>query len=72
MKITRFIEENIILDEKEEQEVNELTERVSKEIGWSKYGESHKENFARCAIYLANNLPYGILKAMDVYRNVHK
>lgn len=33
MKITRFIEEDVILDEREEQEVNELAERVSKKIG---------------------------------------
>ena len=61
-----------ILDEQTEQEVNELAERVGKEVGWSKGGECHKEDFARCAIHLANNLPYGVLKAMDVYRNVHK
>lgn len=72
MKITRFIEEDVILDEQEEREVNELAERVGKEVGWSKFGESHKEDFARYAIYLANNLPYGILKAMDIYRGVHK
>ena len=68
MKISRYIEDDVILDEQEEQEVNKLIERVDKQVGWF----SNKEYYARCAIYLANNLPCGILKAMDVYRGVHK
>ena len=70
MKISRYIEDDVILDEQEEQEVNKLIERVDKQVGWCKF--SNKEYYARCAIYLANNLPCGILKAMDVYRDVHK
>lgn len=71
MKTTDFIKEDVVLDEQEEKEVKELAERVAKTVGWSKYGEPRKEKFARIAIYLANNIPCGVLKAMDEYRHVH-
>lgn len=71
MKITRFIDENIILDEQEEQEFNKLIKYVDKETNWT-LEQSYKKDFIRCAIYLTNNLPYGILKAMDYYRHIYK